>query len=288
MALGFCPKCGKKLERDSEVCPSCNTDLMDRKNMSFISVSKNKNKRMFKKALELLRSDDLKNAEKLFNESHDYLIATFNHLYNKEIIDDERYLIDYTRARERDLRNLKTETQLLRDEIDRVLKKPEEALKLDLKYEYWQKLGTAYFNKGEINKSIESYQKALTLNPKLIYIWNNLGDAYLKVGKSDKAIYAYKQIIDFKPDYKEGWCGLGLAYTNSGEYDKAIDSFKTVLDMNSKYRRAIYNLSFTLSLKDFETAINLLHKSDRENAEIFFLKSNKNLSKRLFVCFKWI
>jgi tetratricopeptide (TPR) repeat protein len=64
-------------------------------------------------------------------------------------------------------------------------------------------------SKGNRNKT--DYHKA----------FNNMGNAYNDKGENDKAIECYQKAIAIKPDH-EAFNNMGNAYDDKGENDKAM------------------------------------------------------------------
>jgi tetratricopeptide (TPR) repeat protein len=60
--------------------------------------------------------------------------------------------------------------------------------------------GEAAFAKGEMERAVEHYERALKLNPKLYEAPLFIGDAYHKMGKNDKAYESYARAVAIDPD----------------------------------------------------------------------------------------
>ena len=89
-------------------------------------------------------------------------------------------------------------------------------------------MGIAYNNQGNTAKEIESYKKAIELDPDDAGAYNNLGNAYRKQGNLTKAIESYEKAIELKPDYAIAYNNRAVAYYYMKEYDKAWDDvYKT-------------------------------------------------------------
>ncbi len=61
-------------------------------------------------------------------------------------------------------------------------------------------LGYAYSRRGEIEKAIEHYSKAVELNPTQAVILNNLGALYARHGDLAKAVECFNRALTIKPD----------------------------------------------------------------------------------------
>jgi len=60
--------------------------------------------------------------------------------------------------------------------------------------------GEAAFSKGEMERAIEHYERALKLDPKLYEAPLYIGDAYNTSGKKDKAYESYARAVAIDPD----------------------------------------------------------------------------------------
>jgi tetratricopeptide (TPR) repeat protein len=71
-------------------------------------------------------------------------------------------------------------------------------------------LAILYGDKGDVDKAIESYQKAVELKPNHVY-YLSLGIAYEKRGKVEEAIKAYQESIKIKPTFTYALYNLGAS-----------------------------------------------------------------------------
>ena len=83
----------------------------------------------------------------------------------------------------------------------------------------WNNLGFIYRNLislvgGAEDWAIDSYQKAVKLEPKNPYIFNEMGLVYLAQADLAKAKDNFQKAIDLKPDYLPAHFQLGLLYYN--------------------------------------------------------------------------
>jgi len=99
--------------------------------------------------------------------------------------------------------------------------------------------GTAHFQKREYDLAIQSYQKALQLEPKSAAAYNLLGMAYRfkynELADPDlkkKEIEAFQKAIEVNPDYWVAMVNLGATYYYQGDKAKAATLFKKALTLN--------------------------------------------------------
>jgi len=93
-------------------------------------------------------------------------------------------------------------------------------------------IGIAYFNKGDINKAKEYYDKALDINPSLVYTHNEIGKLYLSIGEEQKAINEFKIAINGFKNYDEAYFNLGTAYLKKGDKLSACEAYRKVVQIS--------------------------------------------------------
>lgn len=100
------------------------------------------------------------------------------------------------------------------------------------------------------------------------------GDGYFKDGNPQKALESYNRALELNPDNLEGYASRGSVYFFTGDYDRAEADFLRVLKGNPYQVDAYTAYASTLAAKgDFEnalTVLNLVLKLDPRKPEIFF------------------
>jgi tetratricopeptide (TPR) repeat protein len=103
-------------------------------------------------------------------------------------------------------------------------------------------LGLIHAEHGRLDKAVEEYRRALTINPRYHDIHYNLGLAYQKTGRTEKAIGEYKMALGLKPDLKDAHNNLGVAYDRLGRVDEAVRAYREAIRFNPHDANPHYNL----------------------------------------------
>ena len=91
--------------------------------------------------------------------------------------------------------------------------------------------GSAYRNKGQLEKAIQDFDKAIELNPSFAELYSNRGSTHSSRGKYHLAIRDYSQALQLNPTFAEACYNRGLVYWHQGEYDLALRDFEKAVQM---------------------------------------------------------
>lgn len=94
--------------------------------------------------------------------------------------------------------------------------------------------GDDYFDDGEYEEAIESYQQAIRLKPNYAEAYSSLGDAEFSLRRYQQAIEAYKQAARLRPDMAEAYYNLGMAYLETGDRASAIVQLRQLQALDAK------------------------------------------------------
>jgi tetratricopeptide (TPR) repeat protein len=81
--------------------------------------------------------------------------------------------------------------------------------------------GVAWQKKGDYDRAITDYTKAIEINPGDALAYYNRGNAYQGKGQYERAISDYNKAIELNPKFAEAYVNLGGAYLGKGLYDQA-------------------------------------------------------------------
>lgn len=73
-----------------------------------------------------------------------------------------------------------------------------------------------------LQEVINDYDKALQLNPRLVYAWFNKGNIYYAAGDMTSALQCYGEAIKIDPSFGEAYFNRGLSYLQSGNKNHAF------------------------------------------------------------------
>lgn len=124
-----------------------------------------------------------------------------------------------------------------------------------------------------VQKAIETYQKALELNPASLDAKTGLGVAYVSGTPNPmQGITLLLEVVKQDPKNAKANLNLGLFSIKSGQFDKAVNRFKTVLEVKPTPDAWFYLASAYENLGQKEDAIAAYEKSKE-------LAADPNLSR---------
>ena len=103
------------------------------------------------------------------------------------------------------------------------------------------KRGIVHLEKGEHDRAISDYTKAIEINPRFAMAYGNRGNAYSNKGRYDQAFSDFSKALEINPRDAEAYYNRGTAYVKKGQYDQAISDFNKALEINPRDAVAYYN-----------------------------------------------
>jgi len=105
-------------------------------------------------------------------------------------------------------------------------------------------MGIAYKSKGELNKAVVEYRKAIELAPEYSEAHNNLGNLLKDQKKFDEAIYHFEASIKIFSENPSTHNNLGTVHAMKGEISEAVTHFAKAISIQPTYFDARQNLGF--------------------------------------------
>ncbi len=123
----------------------------------------------------------------------------------------------------------------------------------DLQQAVWQnpedpqayiKLGNEYARQQQYDKAVDSYEKALTLNPQSgMTVYPALGAAYFNQKQYTRALGYFEKSLEFSPDDSLRFYDIGNAYLQLEKCDLAIEAYLQAIANSTAFEEAYYNLA---------------------------------------------
>lgn len=104
-------------------------------------------------------------------------------------------------------------------------------------------LGHTYFQRGENEKAVEEFLRAISINPNYGDAYHNLGNTYHKMEKYEEAAQSYRKAIEINPNLWQSRQNLASIYYTQGQYDLAEEEIKKALETNPENEDLKKNLA---------------------------------------------
>ena len=95
----------------------------------------------------------------------------------------------------------------------------------------WFNMGTSYYNMGDHQKALESYNKAVGVKPADARSWYSMGLAYEKMNKTREAVQSYEKAVAVFPGYLDAYFNMGMALVKTKDKAAAVKAFEKVIEL---------------------------------------------------------
>lgn len=148
---------------------------------------------------------------------------------------------ELTTEREHDLRAAGASDELIN--VIREISEIKFKRKREAEAEEFYNSGVKHAEKGEFDKAIEQFNKAIELNPNSAGLYNNRGVSYFRKQNFDQAIRDYNKAIELNPNHFLAYYLRGLVYQIKGNYTQAIKDFTKAIELQPSYTSIYSNRS---------------------------------------------
>jgi len=132
--------------------------------------------------------------------------------------------------------------------------------------------GWIYEHKGEFEKAVKDYTRALTIDDSHTDAYYNRGLIYLVQGKYSLAIADFTEVIKQKREDADVYNNRGNAYMQINEFESALNDYDTAISLSPDDPDLYYNRGIVYrhreehgkSRQDFQKAADMGHKKARE------------------------
>jgi len=97
-------------------------------------------------------------------------------------------------------------------------------------------LGDLYFESARFVEAIQTYDKALVVNPMCADCLNDKGLALFYTGNAASALESFDKAIAIAPGFPNAWLSKGFVLVSEGRYEEAIDPLNTVKELDTTGR----------------------------------------------------
>ena len=108
-------------------------------------------------------------------------------------------------------------------------------------------LGRALERENNPIPAIDSYRRAVTVNPEHAKAHFNLARLLALKGLDDEAMVHYRRVIEIRPDHADAHNDLGLLLEMKGEDAVALAEFRKALRLEPDHPKALFNLAEVLA-----------------------------------------
>ncbi|MBI4949811.1 MAG: tetratricopeptide repeat protein [Deltaproteobacteria bacterium] len=97
----------------------------------------------------------------------------------------------------------------------------------------WSNLGLAYKDRGELDRAVANYERAIEIDPGYAEAYGNRGATYLRMGRMDEALDDLSTAIRLNPRVPELYGNRGVVFINIGEYEKAVKDLTESISLDA-------------------------------------------------------
>jgi len=122
--------------------------------------------------------------------------------------------------------------------------------------------GTDFYEKGNYELALESFDKAIELKPDWALAWYNKGTTLARLKRYEEALKTYDKAIDLKRDWVQAWYGKGIMLGKLERYEDELKAYDKAIELNLDYGDAWINKSATLDkLRRYDEALKACDKA---------------------------
>ena len=120
----------------------------------------------------------------------------------------------------------------------------------------WYSNGITEMDFGNYSGAIESFEKAIALEPDYFEAWNGKADTLNRAKKYQDALIASDQVLMINPHYGKGWINRGYILYNLGRYDEELNAYDRAIDIDPQNADAWFNRGYALAaVRRYDEAI---------------------------------
>ncbi|MGQ9609665.1 MAG: tetratricopeptide repeat protein [bacterium] len=151
--------------------------------------------------------------------------------------------------------------------VDKAIESFKKALDLDPNFMLAHfSLGSMYLRKNDYRQAEIELQKTIDLDNKFLAAYFNLGEVYRKQKQYDLALSAYKKAFEINKDWGWSYYGIGLVYFEQNNIDDAQLALKQATNNSPEIADAHFKLGQIYAMQDMD--IETISKTYREGQKV--------------------
>jgi tetratricopeptide (TPR) repeat protein len=81
----------------------------------------------------------------------------------------------------------------------------------------------------QFDEALETFDKAISLNPEITEAWNNRGVALFRLGRDEDALESYNRALSLDPQNLDALRNKGFVLRSMGRLDEALECYNSIL-----------------------------------------------------------
>jgi len=177
------------------------------------------------------------------------LISTVPWIYvnasEKKSVERIEYLLDLDKKRSPSGRENLAIYYNQKGEWQKEIVQWEKAITITGSARYIDNLATVYFNNQQYDLALRELQRSLKVDSTFDFTHFGLAEVYVRLGRNEEAISEYRKAIKARPNLTQYFDNLGVLLTNLKRYPEAIQVFEEGLASNPGYFPLYRNLGYS-------------------------------------------
>jgi len=123
----------------------------------------------------------------------------------------------------------------------------------------WYNLGYTYHGMNKLEKALDAYMKAIRLERNDEVLWNNTGNALYNLGRYEESIPFFIKAVGANPDYEIAWNNIGNALDKMKKHRESIPYHNKSIEIRSDFDYALYAKGYAIAkLGDLDEGADLI------------------------------
>jgi len=140
-------------------------------------------------------------------------------------------------------------------------------------------LGLSAWKSGDLAKSEQAFEKALSVDPQHVKSLVNLSRVFIEQKRHDEAVERLSRAAEIDPESTEVYRLLGRTYHTQGKTDDAVSAYRRAIELNELDAWSMNNLGLMfLEIERADEALPLLTKATELRPEVPVFHNNLGMA----------